>query len=131
MMHPRLLWVLQAVVRAFPHHAIYIVSGYRPAPTPPPPGTRASYHWEGRALDLAVVGVSNEEVFKVCHELDDVGCGFYPHKTFVHMDVRRYSDGRVFWIDVSGTGERAKYVDGWPGVAERGAMAWAPPAAGE
>jgi hypothetical protein len=131
LMHPRLLWVLQAVVRSFPHHAIYIVSGYRPAPSPPPPGTRASYHWEGRALDISVLGVSNEEVFKVCHSLDDVGCGFYPNKTFVHLDVRRYGDGRVFWIDASRPGERTRYVDSWPGVAERGAMAWAPPPAGE
>jgi hypothetical protein len=131
LMHPRLLWVLQAVVHAFPHHAVYIVSGYRPAPSPPPPGTRASYHWEGRALDIGVVGVSNEDVFKACHELADVGCGFYPNKTFVHLDVRRYGDGRVLWIDVSRSGERTRYVDSWPGVVERGAMAWAPPPAGE
>jgi hypothetical protein len=131
LMHPRLLWVLQAVAHAFPHRAIYVVSGYRPAPSPPPPGTRASYHWEGRALDISVLGASNDEVFKVCHSLDDVGCGFYPNKSFVHLDVRRYGDGRVFWIDASHPGERTKYVDSWPGVVERGAMAWAPPPAGE
>ena len=131
LMHPRLLWVLQAVAYAFPHHPIYVVSGYRPAPSPPPPGTRASYHWEGRAIDISVLGVSNEDLFKTCHGLDDVGCGFYPNKTFVHLDVRHYGDGRVFWIDVSRPGERTKYVDSWPGVVEHGGMAWAPPAAGE
>jgi len=126
-MHPRLLWVLQAISVAFPNRGIYIVSGYRPAPSPPQPGTRASYHWQGRALDISVIGVSTADVFKVCHALADVGCGYYPNKPFTHMDVRHYGDGRVFWIDVSKDGERTKYVDSWPGVVDRGAMAWAPP----
>lgn len=126
-MDPRLLWVLQAVANAHPHRPIYIYSGYRPAPAPPITGSRNSYHWLGRALDIHVHGVPNEELFAICHGLDDVGCGFYPNKPFVHVDVRPYGHGRVFWIDVSRTGERARYVDSWPGVVDNGAMAWAPP----
>jgi hypothetical protein len=127
LMSTRLLWVLQVVAEAFPYRPIYIYSGYRPAPAPPLPQSRASYHWLGRALDVHVLGVPNEELFRICHELDDVGCGFYPNKPFLHLDIRPYGHGRVFWIDVSGSGERAQYVDGWPGVVESGAMAWAPP----
>jgi hypothetical protein len=126
-MHPRLLWVLQRVADEFPWRGVYIYSGYRPAPGPPAPGTRSSYHWQGRALDLAVQGVPNEELFQLCRDLPDVGCGYYPNKPFVHMDVRPRGFGTVLWIDAAPPGESARYVSSWPGVVDEGALGWAPP----
>jgi hypothetical protein len=126
-MHPRLLWVLQRVANEFPWRAMYIYSGYRPAPAPPPAGTRSSFHWQGRALDLAVHGVPNEELFQLCRDLPDMGCGYYPNKRFVHIDVRPRGFGTVFWIDAAPPGEPARYVSHWPGVVDEGAAGWAPP----
>lgn len=125
--HPRLLWLLQRVANEFPWRAMYIYSGYRPAPAPPAPGTRSSYHWQGRALDVAVHGVPNEELFQLCRDLPDVGCGYYPNKPFVHLDVRPRGFGSVFWIDAAPPGESPRYVSSWPGVADEGAIGWAPP----
>jgi hypothetical protein len=74
-----------------------------------------------------VHGVRNEDVFKFCRSLRDVGCGFYPNSKFVHLDVRRAHTGKAMWIDVSAPGEPSRYVDSWPGVVESGAMGWAAP----
>ena len=65
----------------------------------------------------------NGELFKLCRKLIDVGCGYYPNSKFVHMDVRP-GTGHPFWIDASGPGEPSKYVDSWPGIIERGGLAW-------
>ncbi len=124
LVNPRLLWALQSIADEFPYRGIYIYSGYRPAPDPPPAGTRNSQHWLGRAADIAVHGVPNEELFKFCRTLPDVGCGYYPNKPFVHVDVRTRGHGKVFWIDISAPGERSQYVDSWPGVVEGGAISW-------
>ena len=75
-------------------------------------------------MDILVQGVPNAELFLYCRKLDDVGCGYYPNSKFVHVDVRRPGTGHAFWIDVSGPGERSKYVDSWPGVVEKGGLAW-------
>jgi hypothetical protein len=126
LVHPRLVWLLQRVADAFPWHTIYIYSGYRPSPSGLPfkPNTHHSMHAEARALDMAVVGIPNVLLFQVCRSLDDVGCGYYPHSAFVHMDVRRSGSGKAYWIDISGPGEPAHYVDAWPGVVEGGALVW-------
>lgn len=115
-MHPRLLWLLQRIADAFPRRAIYIYSGYRPFAEVNDGTHHKSQHASGRALDISVHRVQNEELFKVCRQLKDVGCGFYPHGKFVHVDVRAAQSGKAFWIDVSGPGEPAKYVDSWPGL---------------
>jgi hypothetical protein len=130
--HPRMVWVLQQLADAFPWKAVYVFSGYRPADaraSAPPGGPDAdghgSYHTRGRAMDLMVYGVSNEEVFKVCRTLRDVGCGYYPNGPFVHVDVRPPGSGHPFWVDTSAPGEPSHYVDAWPGVVEGGALVWA------
>jgi hypothetical protein len=124
-LHPRLLWLLQRVADAFPYRTVYIFSGYRPrGDAAVRRGGHHSLHSEGRAMDIMVMGIPNASLFKLCRTLDDVGCGYYPNSKFVHVDVRRPVTGRAFWIDISGPGEPSRYVDAWPGVVEKGAMAW-------
>ncbi len=104
---PRLLWLLQRVAEAFPRKAIYVMSGYRA-------GGHEGQHKKGRAIDLYVVGVPNEKLFKFCKRLPDAGCGYYPNSLFVHLDVRRPGGGKASWIDDSGPGQPSHYVDAWP-----------------
>lgn len=126
---PRLVWLLQSLADAFPWKPIHIYSGYRPAYDEkhrPGPHSHASLHGMGRAVDIKVLGVPNQQVFQVCRKLPDVGCGFYPNGPFVHVDVRRPGTGHALWIDVSGPGEAPRYVDSWPGVVDKGARIWVP-----
>ena len=103
---------MQQVAQAFPRRAIILFSGYRDG--------HSGLHQQGRALDLAVHGVPNSELFAVCKSLRDVGCGYYPENKFIHVDVRPYATGHVLWVDASRPGTPSRYVDGWPGVAEPG-----------
>jgi hypothetical protein len=116
LLDPRLVWLVQQLGQAFPGRAIVIYSGYRR-------DAHSGFHQKGRALDLQVYGVPNEQVFAFCKSLRDVGCGYYPESKFVHVDVRPYGTKRVLWVDVSKPGAPSRYVDGWPGVLEPG-VAW-------
>ncbi|HEY5960457.1 MAG TPA: DUF882 domain-containing protein, partial [Polyangiaceae bacterium] len=116
LLHPRLLWILQRLGEAFPKRTIHLMSGYRRD------ARDSSPHRQGRALDIAVRGLSNEQLFAYCMALRDVGCGYYPHHPFVHFDVRPFGSPSTYWVDASMPGERSKYVDGWPGVIESGAL---------
>lgn len=118
--HPRLLWLLQTIGDAFPRRAVYVYSGYRPKAA----GKGHSLHGEARAMDISIHGVRNEDLFRFCRTLDDVGCGYYPNSKFVHVDVRKPGVGHAFWVDASHPGETSRYVDGWPGVVESGAFVW-------
>jgi hypothetical protein len=118
LLHPRLIWVLQQLASAFPRRMLYIMSGYRH-------GGHGSLHAKGRALDVFVYGVPNEQVFAVCRALRDVGCGYYPNSKFVHVDVRPYGTERVLWVDASEPGTPSRYLDGFPGVLEPGRV-WLP-----
>ena len=118
LLHPRLVWLVQKVALAWPGRPIYVVSGYRP-------DGHTSHHKLGRALDVSVMGVPNEQLFKYCRKLRDVACGYYPHHNFVHMDVRGLGTGHPLWVDASGPGQPSQYVDAWPGVVEGGALTWA------
>jgi hypothetical protein len=86
---------------------VSIVSGYRPQ-------SQGSQHSLGRALDFRIDGVDNERIVQACKGMADVGCGFYPNSSFVHLDVRDAGTGHVSWIDASGPGEAPKYVTAWP-----------------
>jgi hypothetical protein len=116
LLDPRLVWLVQQLGQAFPGRAVVIYSGYRR-------DAHSGFHQKGRALDLQVYGVPNEQVFAFCRSLRDVGCGYYPENKFVHVDVRPYGTNRVLWVDVSKPGAPSRYVDGWPGVLEPG-VAW-------
>ncbi|MBK7583227.1 MAG: DUF882 domain-containing protein [Myxococcales bacterium] len=117
LLRPRLLWMTQRLADRFPGRVITIYSGYRR-------DRATSRHRQGRALDISVAGVPNEELFRECRRFIDAACGFYPNSLFVHIDVRPPGTGHAVWIDVSGPGERAEYVDAWPGVLESGGLAW-------
>src|SRR6188768_866371 len=109
LLHPRLIWAVQKIAEAFPNRSIFIMSGYRR-------DAHGSYHQKGRALDLYVAGIDNADLFRYCHTLSDVGCGFYPNSKFVHVDVRPYGSHRVAWVDISEPGQPAQYVSSWPGI---------------
>lgn len=115
---PRLIWVLQQVAQAFPRRTLYIMSGYRQ-------NGHTGFHGKGKAIDLFVVGVPNEQLFSLCRGLRDVGCGYYPNNKFVHIDVRPYGTDRVLWVDDSQPGTPSHYLDGYEGVLEPG-RAWIP-----
>jgi hypothetical protein len=108
---PRLVERLEALVEHFYKDGrgarVALVSGYRPK-------SAGSYHATGRALDLRLEGVKNEDVVAFCKTLADTGCGYYPNSLFVHMDVRDRGAGHVSWIDASRPGEPARYVTSWP-----------------
>ncbi len=118
LVEPRLVWALQRLAEAFPGRKLYIMSGYRK-------DGHSGFHGRGRALDLFVHTVPNEQVFAVCRRLRDVGCGYYPNSKFVHVDVRPYGTDRVLWVDDSEPGRPSHYLDGFPGVLEPG-RAWVP-----
>ncbi|MFT3767275.1 MAG: DUF882 domain-containing protein [Minicystis sp.] len=115
-----LLTRLAAISKHFPNRSISLVSGYRPQ-------SRGSLHQSGRALDLRVAGVSNEELVAFCKTLRDTGCGYYPNSSFVHVDVRNPGTGTVSWIDTSGPGELPHYVAQWPPPPEKSETAVLPP----
>ena len=109
LLNPRLIWAVQKIAEAFPNRSIFIMSGYRR-------DAHGSYHQKGRALDLYVTGVENADLFRYCHTLSDVGCGYYPNSKFVHVDVRPYGTHRVAWVDISQPGAAPEYVTSWPGL---------------
>jgi peptidase M15-like protein len=115
---PRLIWVLEQVAEAFPRRTLYIMSGYRQ-------NGHSGNHGKGKAIDLFVYGVANDQLFGVCRRLHDVGCGFYPNNKFVHIDVRSYGTDRVLWVDDSQPGTPSHYLDGFEGVLEPG-RSWIP-----
>ncbi|MFO0549809.1 MAG: D-Ala-D-Ala carboxypeptidase family metallohydrolase [Polyangiaceae bacterium] len=125
--HPRLVWALQQIADAFPRKPIILFSGYRPYAEVHDGTGHRSLHAGGRALDLAVRGVSNEDVFRACTKLRGVACGFYPHNKFVHIDARRIKNtipnaGEAFFIDASEPGEPAEYVRDYPGLVVDGKL---------
>ena len=71
-----------------------MVSGYRV----PKPGSHSN-HGKGRAVDLVVPGVADEEVARYARDMGFVGVGVYPTSQFVHVDIRPRS---YFWVDFSG-----------------------------
>ncbi|WP_437479517.1 DUF882 domain-containing protein [Sorangium sp. So ce1014] len=107
LLDPGLLSRIDALARRYPGRLVSLVSGYRPQ-------SQGSLHQTGRALDLRIAGVRNDELAAACRGLVDTGCGYYPNSSFVHIDVRAPGTGSVSWIDASGPGEVPRYVAAWP-----------------
>jgi uncharacterized protein YcbK (DUF882 family) len=101
---PRLVELIGVVSNHFGSRRIEVISGFRPYS--PTQYTPHSNHNVGRALDFRVVGVPNEVLRDFCRTLKNVGVGYYPNSTFVHLDVRSSS---AFWIDYSRPGEPPRY----------------------
>src|SRR5262249_51489289 len=76
---------------------IQIVSGYRTTSY-----FRDSRHKTSQAVDFGVVGVPNSVVRDYLLTLEDVGVGYYPNSTFLHLDVRPHAP---YWVDSAGPGE--------------------------
>jgi uncharacterized protein YcbK (DUF882 family) len=93
-MDPRTLSLVYRIQTHFDVPEIRVVSGYRV----PRPGSRSN-HGKGRAVDLIVPGVADEEVARFVRDVGFVGVGVYPVSQFVHVDIRPRS---YFWIDLSG-----------------------------
>jgi uncharacterized protein YcbK (DUF882 family) len=91
---PRVLGVVYRIETHFGVPEIRVVSGYRV----PRPGSHSN-HGRGRAMDIVVPGVPDEDVARFVREIGFVGVGVYPASQFVHVDVRPRS---YFWVDYSG-----------------------------
>lgn len=93
----RLIRLLAKVSDKFGNRPIRVVSGYR---------TRSffedSRHKLSCAVDFSIPGVDNVMVRDYLRTLSDVGVGYYPNSSFVHLDVRPES---TYWVDYAGPGE--------------------------
>jgi LysM repeat protein len=93
----RLVRLLVQVSDTFGGRPIRLVSGYRTASY-----YQDSRHKQSSAIDFLVVGVPNAAVCDYLRELEDVGVGYYPNSSFVHLDVRNHF---AYWVDYAGPGE--------------------------
>jgi LysM repeat protein len=100
---PRLIRLLTKVSDHFGSRPIRIVSGYR---------TRSffedSRHKVSCAVDFSIPGVDNSTVRDYLRTLTDVGVGYYPNSSFVHLDVR---DTNTYWVDFAGPGEAPRHTN--------------------
>jgi hypothetical protein len=95
---PRLLDLVYRAMRHFDAPLVHLISGYR--------ADRAgSRHTQGRAIDMVLPGVSNEDLAAYVRKFGFVGVGVYPKSGFVHLDVR---DTSFFWLDQSLPNERCR-----------------------
>ena len=99
---PRLLDLVYRIQRHFDAPFVRVVSGYRE-----PHGRSKSNHGYGRAMDIVVPGVADEDVASFARQMGFVGVGIYPTSGFVHVDTRPRS---YFWVDRSGPGRRKRTV---------------------
>lgn len=98
---PRLIRLLVKVSDTFGGRTLQIVSGFREHSY-----AKESKHKKGHACDLSIEGVPNEVLRDYLLTLDQVGVGYYPNSSFVHVDVRPQS---TQWVDRSSPGERPEY----------------------
>lgn len=103
--NPRLLEAVSAVSDHFGGRTLRVVSGYRPPS--PRQHTPHSRHNVGAAVDFIVEGVPNEVLRDFCRTLGNVGVGYYPNSSFVHLDAR---NAPTTWVDYSGPGEAPRYA---------------------
>lgn len=103
--HPidaRLIRLLATISDNFGGRTIRVVSGYRERSY-----AVESKHKVGRALDFSIPGVPNPVLRDYLRTLADVGVGYYPHSTHVHVDVR---DAAAYWVDTARPGEPPRYA---------------------
>jgi len=93
----RLIRLLVNVSETFGGRSIRVVSGYR----------TTSYYQDSRhrlsaAIDFSMADVPNAVLCEYLRDVVNVGVGYYPNSTFVHLDVRKQS---FYWVDYAGPGE--------------------------
>lgn len=98
----RLVYLLVRASDEFGGHPLRVVSGYRTSSYSPD-----SRHRQSAAVDFSIVGVRNSTLRDYLLTLDQVGVGYYPNSSFVHLDVRTE---KTFWIDYAGPGEPPRYT---------------------
>lgn len=101
LMDEHLLALIADVSDEFGGRPIRIVSGYREHSFAP-----GSKHKAGQAFDFSVPGVPNDALRDFLRTLPDVGVGYYPNSTHVHLDVR---EKFTYWIDYSTPGAQPLY----------------------
>ena len=118
--NPRLTRLIYETGRHFAGRRIEVVSGYR---HPRVAKNKRSPHMKCLACDMRVSGVKNTELRDFFRQrFKNVGVGYYPNSSFVHLDVRKAS---AFWIDYSGPGENALYArDAYQDLATGRADRW-------
>lgn len=90
--HPRLIRVLVRAQHHFGARRLELYSGYRA------PGRGLnSYHEVAHAADVAIEGVPPRTLFEWCRLQASLGCGLYPQRRFVHIDVRSVA---AIWVDL-------------------------------
>jgi LysM repeat protein len=93
----RLLRLLVRVSDTFGGRPLRVVSGYRSSSY-----FSDSRHKTSEAVDFSIPGVPNDVLRQYLLLLDDVGVGYYPNSSFLHLDVRGCS---MQWVDFAGPGE--------------------------
>jgi uncharacterized protein YcbK (DUF882 family) len=101
---PRLVTLVGEVSDHFGGRDLMVVSGFRPYS--PRQFTPHSNHNAGRALDFTIPGVTNEKLRDFCQTFHNVGVGYYPNSSFVHLDVRK---ANARWTDFAGPGQAPRY----------------------
>lgn len=95
---PRLLDLVYQASRHFRAPKVHVISGYREE-------TGGSRHAQGRAIDIALPGVTDRQLAAHLRKQGFVGVGLYTRSGFVHLDVRERS---YFWVDHSGPNQRSR-----------------------
>jgi hypothetical protein len=95
---PHLVDLVYRAMRHFNASLVHLISGFRR-------DRAGSRHSQGRAIDMVLPGVSNEELAEYLRQFGFVGVGIYPKSGFVHLDVR---DASFFWVDNSLPDERSR-----------------------
>lgn len=106
----RLLRLLVRVSDTFGGRPVRVVSGFR---------KRSFYsdsrHPRSEAVDFSIPGVPNAVLRQYLLLLEDVGVGYYPNSSFVHLDVRSCP---IQWVDYAGPGEAPRTTLRKPRVAK-------------
>jgi LysM repeat protein len=106
----RLIRLLVRVSDTFGGRPIRVVSGYRTSSY-----FADSRHKQSAAVDFYVAGVPNAVVRQYLLLFDEVGVGYYPNSSFLHLDVR---DSAMQWVDYAGPGEAPRLRPSSPRFAK-------------
>ncbi len=107
---PRLIQLVVRVSDTFGGRPVRVVSGYREHSF-----AVESKHKVGRAFDFSIPGVPNSVLRDYLRTLPNVGVGYYPNSTHVHLDVREAS---AYWVDEARPGEAPRYAGRTPTVED-------------